>query len=236
MIRAQAHFGKNPNERLREWQRYQRHLTKTREDANKRREQNLDEAADSDFASFATVVATTEEIEEFSAKLDAFDQRLETYHEASVEALIEANEKLEDVRRRFKLTRGELGEMRKHAFELEDGTRVFLSEDSTWAIDIQGNDVAMEKVPVEAVPPSARIADRFADTLRAERDLIADEITLESDIEAIHAFDRKREEHACRSRRNHAGRREQARNLDPAGRTRSLPCYLRLPRHPAGLS
>jgi len=198
MIRARAHFGKSEGERLREWRLHQRQLEQTRRDHDKKKADAADEL-ESDLVSAAMVVVTTEEIDAFTVRLDEFDARLDDYHEASVEALIEANAKLEIVNDKLDKTRERLDAMREKAFELEDGRRVFVSEDGTWSIDVTGNSVAIDEVPVDIIPNNARIADQYKASMEYEAELIGQQFAIEGEIEDIHHFDRLREEYEERA-------------------------------------
>lgn len=199
MIRAHAHFGRSDRERLQEWYRHQRHLMQVRHDKQRKQQKADDDVAEADLIALAITLATSEQISTFTVRLDKFDQRLDTYHEASVEALLEANEQLDLVRERLKQVRTDLDIMRKDAFELEDGTSIFLSEDETWAIDIEGNEIDIETVPIELMSPEAKIANEYLKKLGAENALVSQEDKLEQKIDAIHEFDQKRAEMAERS-------------------------------------
>ena len=198
MIRAALHFGHSPPDRLLEWHRYKKHLERARQQHEKRKDHDIDEA-DTDLVSTIATVASSEQLSAFSSRLDEFDDKLDAYHEASLEALMEADIQLDKVREELKRVRRELDIMRESAFELEDGTRIFLSEDETWAIDAEGNEVDIAHIPIDSVPPEAKIAESFAEKLDAEDRLQTQEKALVQRIEDIHEFDSKRAQYAERS-------------------------------------
>lgn len=202
MIAASTHFGKSSRERLLEWQRHQQQLDHARQH-EKRKTQETEESAEADLVAAVMTVASSEQVESFSIHLDQFDEKLDQYHEASLEALMEAHAELEDVKNQLKNVRHELDIMRMQAFELEDGTRIFVSEDEQRAIDMDGNEIDIDRAPLDAVPPAAKIADRYVEQFNREKLLAEQETKLEKRIDNIHAFDEKRAEFSERSEDMH---------------------------------
>ncbi|MFN3226814.1 MAG: hypothetical protein ACE360_11265 [Hyphomicrobiales bacterium] len=99
--------------------------------------------AESDFADLAVpfVQATTAQIEAFTDQLDRYDA-------ATVAALHQNDIELELVRER-------LEDMLLRAHVLEDGRRVFRTEDGTKVFDEFGAEVAPEIIEPDAIDPSA---------------------------------------------------------------------------------
>ena len=115
------------------------------------------------FMEFATsiILATEIEVQEFQAKLD-------TYDEATVKALMENTKAFEAINEKIQ-------ENLKHAHALEDGTRVYKSEDGTWAINehgqrFNGNTQDMETIPSTKVTAEEAEADfKTRDMIQRER-------------------------------------------------------------------
>lgn len=198
MIAASAHFGKSPRERVNEWHMHQQQLDRARQQ-EKRKDQEVEDSADADLVVAVITVATEEQIKFFSSQLDQFDQKLDEYHIASTEALIEAHEQLDIVREQLKDVRQSLELMRASAFELEDGTKILVSEDGLRAIDLKGNEIDVDAIPIDFIPNSARTADQYLESMTQEVDLVEQQTKLEKRIDNIHAFDEKRAEFSERS-------------------------------------
>lgn len=198
MIAASAHFGNSPRAQLLEWQRHQQQLEQARQQAQ-RKEKDMDEANDADIVAAVVTVTTDQQIKILTERLNQFDDKLDRYNQASTEALIEAHKQLDIVREQLKNVRRDLDVMRANAFELEDGTKILVSEDETWAIDLDGNEVDIERVPLEEIPDPTKIAGKYRDKLEESNKLSDHESKLETRIEAIHAFDDKRMEFEARS-------------------------------------
>lgn len=192
MIELGSHFRDTERFRLREWHRRQHLLEQSRRDAQTRREEAAEELESDLLAAAGTILATPQEIESFTIKLDEFETRLDTYNKASVAALMQKQAELEDIEERLEQIREKKADMQKNAFVMDDGTRIFLGPDGSYAIDVEGNDVPLEKVPVEAVPKRAWIADKYSDILQFEQDLSDAKETVEGEISAIHRFDKRR--------------------------------------------
>lgn len=94
MIQLAEHFKCDDKSRHSEWLRQQRWFVKARKDHERREE--ISDQLEEDALSLATnvIMATQIQIEEFELKLDAYD-------EATVIALMENQEKLDDINRRL---------------------------------------------------------------------------------------------------------------------------------------
>jgi len=106
------------------------------------------EKSEEEFLDFMTsaVLAKEFEVEEFQAQLDVYD-------EVTVKALMENVKALEVVNARIK-------ENLKSAHVMEDGMRVFKSEDGTWGIDEHGQRFDSETHDMHIIPPTRVTAEQ----------------------------------------------------------------------------
>jgi len=128
-------FRKGANEEA-----HRRTLLQLREQQERNRRQrgeNLDQD-ESDFIDFATSVITTEQA-------DLFQSELNTYHEATYEALRENEELLDIARERLQRTLS-------RAHVLDDGRRVFKTEDGLRVFDEDGNEVEHDTIAPDEIP------------------------------------------------------------------------------------
>jgi len=118
------------------------------------------EKAEEGFLDFATsaILATEIEVQEFQAKLDVYD-------EATVKALIENQEALD-------LIQAQIDSMLSSAYVMEDGTRVFKSEDGTWAVDEHGNRLVHETNNIDEIPQTKYTAEEYLDVKQEEQRLL----------------------------------------------------------------
>ena len=126
------------------------------------------EKADDELYDLATAVilATVAEVQEFQARLD-------TYDEATVKALMQNQEAIEAVEAR-------MAEKIEHAYVMDDGRKVFKSEDGTWAIDSTGNRLDDSSDNIASIPQTKFTAEEFeADTLELNKLNIERQQTLE---------------------------------------------------------
>ena len=115
------------------------------------------------FMEFAAsiILATEIEVQEFQAKLD-------TYDEATVKALMENTKALESINEKIQ-------ENLNYAYVMDDGTRVYKSEDGTWGVNehgqrFDGNIHDMETIPSTKVTAEEAEADfNSRDMLQRER-------------------------------------------------------------------
>ena len=147
MIQLSDHFRRDNRSRHSEWLRQQRWFIKARRDQERR--EDFAEKLDNDFLSLATeaVMATDIQIEEFQARLDIYD-------EATVTALMENQEKLDTL---YVLRDAMLAK----AYVMEDGRRIFKSEDGSFAIDEFGKDVSRDEVDFDLIPDGNTTAEAF---------------------------------------------------------------------------
>lgn len=165
MTRLVKHFGWIDERRRTEWEREQRRYAQLRanKDRQKQRREKEQDATDENIGAFA-VAATFEEIEAFEVKLD-------TYDEAAVAALMENREQLDAVQARIEL-------LLQQAYVMEDGRRVFKTEDGTQVFDEHGNEVSHDELDYDLISDdrpsweSYQTETEYRDALVAERQQI----------------------------------------------------------------
>ncbi len=115
-----------------EWLRQQRWFIKSRQD-HQRREHIADKVEDG-VAALANevIMATQTQIRTFEVKLDSYDQ-------ATVAALMENQELLDAVNARIQ-------DMLARAYVMEDGRRVFKTEDGTQVFDEDGAEISVDEL------------------------------------------------------------------------------------------
>lgn len=108
-----------------------------------------------------------------AADIEAFEVKLDAYNEATIKALMENQKALDAVNL-------QIHNMLLQAHQLEDGRRVFKTEDGTRVFDENGNEVGADVIPPEAISDDrptwesyqAQIAER--ERLSQERSEIHD--------------------------------------------------------------
>lgn len=137
MVNCSDHFQQNSAARRVEEATRQRWFIDNRQ----RREKAIERAEDADAAALDTLavalLATPAEIEAFQAELDVYD-------EATVKALMENERQLDEVEK-------ELDSMLAEAHVLEDGRRVFKTEDGTkiydeFGLQVERNDIDPDSI------------------------------------------------------------------------------------------
>ncbi|SDU42612.1 hypothetical protein [Stappia sp. ES.058] len=166
MVQLGEHFRSDDVSRHSDWLRQQKWFIKA-QDQRERREKADEKLSDMmDTVVSAAVMATNEQLQAFQTKLDAYD-------EATVIALMENQEKLD-------LINAEVDELLSQAYVMEDGRRVFKSEDGSYVIDEFGEIVEPDELDPMAIPdghPSAETYEGKLDTrkqLTQERQDILD--------------------------------------------------------------
>lgn len=193
MIQLGEHFASEDRSRHSEWLRQQRWFIKSRQD-NERREDIQVKQGD-DFAAFASEV-----IMATATQLKAFEVKLDTYDHATVAALMENQELLDAVNDR-------IDAMLARAHVMEDGRRVFKTEDGMQVFDEFGGEVAAEELDPAAISndrptweaysaeqetKQALTTERaqiieFQEKLDSAREQIAEGEISETDLEALDA-------------------------------------------------
>lgn len=136
-MQLSEHFGAvNGNSRS-ERERLQRQFIQQRE-LQKRQDKKAEQAED-DFADFMTVAASQTQIAQFEVKLDGYD-------EAIVVALMENQRRQDEVR-------ASMAVLLEQAYVLEDGRRVFKTEDGTQVFDEHGSEVSSDELDFDLITP-----------------------------------------------------------------------------------
>ncbi len=159
MINLGTHFRRNET-RHSEWLRQRQWFIKAREDRGKRAERT--EKLEDDLAAMGmeVVMATEIQIREFEAKLDA-------YEVATVTALMENQKQLDIVNARIEA-------MLAEAYVMEDGRRVFKTEDGTQVFDEHGVEVTPDELDFELIDNKAPTWKSFSRGLEERANLVAE--------------------------------------------------------------
>ena len=166
MIQLADHFQSDDSRRHSEWLRQRQWFIKAKHDQERR--EKIEEKLDDDLAAFASEVIMASE-----ARIAAFEVKLDTYDEATVAALMENLEILEQLH-------AERDAMLERAFVMEDGRRVFKSEDGSFVIDEFGADVSVEEIDPAMIADHHPSAESYLENLAsieaatAEREAILD--------------------------------------------------------------
>lgn len=146
MVNIGEHFRSDESGRHSEWLRQQRWFFKAQQDQQKRADANeklaeniLSVAVDAILASHAQVVEFQTRLDLYESRLDEYDAKLDAYDAAIVEALMLNRERLDAL-----LLYRE--QMLSEAYVLEDGRRVFKSEDGTVVRDEFGIEVPADEL------------------------------------------------------------------------------------------
>ena len=135
MLRLGDHFRNDEQGRHSEWLRQRKWFIKAKQD-RVRRDDLADQAEDDAFAFAAGVAATPVEIQTFETKLD-------TYDIAVVTALMENQSALDAVNSR-------IDELLTQAHVIQDGRRVFKTEDGLQVFDEHGAELSSDVIePIE---------------------------------------------------------------------------------------
>lgn len=137
MIQLASHFRSDDSRRHSEWLRQQQWFIKARHEQERR--EKIEEKLDDDFAAFASEVVMATEIQ-----MREFETRLNTYDEATVAALMENQEALDAVRER-------LEGLLARAYVMEDGRRVFKTEDGAQVFDEFGEELSREEIDPDMI-------------------------------------------------------------------------------------
>ncbi|WP_299870691.1 hypothetical protein [uncultured Hoeflea sp.] len=139
--------------------RHRRHRDEREERQRKERVEDNAEQEMIDIA-ITTVIATTEQIADFHLKLDKYD-------EMTVEALMR-NEKA------LQFIRTQMDALLVRAYVLEDGRRVFKTQDGKSVFDENGAEVGRDTIEPESIPDVAPRWEEF-DTLRQQEQALIDQ-------------------------------------------------------------
>ncbi len=165
MILLGEHF--SSDDRNRHSERSRRHQWFIKAKQEHHRKEEITERLDDEILSFAaeTIIATQIQIAEFESRIDAYEARIDAYEAgldaqevAILNALTENQLHLDQIDRLLGEVELRLQDLLAQAYILEDGRRVFKSEDGTFVIDEFGENVSRDEVDFELVTgPSAQL-------------------------------------------------------------------------------
>lgn len=164
MVQLGEHFGSDEHSRHSDRLLQQRWFIKSRREQEKKQDasQKLDEEILD--AATAAVLATEIEIAEFESRLD-------TYDEATVKALMQNSEKLSSINI-------EIEALLNRAYVMDDGRRVFKTEDGSQVFDEFGAEVSFEELDPALVPDDNPKAEQFLSMLNEKTELEAEQAQL----------------------------------------------------------
>jgi len=175
MVQLGEHFASEGRSRHSEWLRQQRWFIKAQQD-HKRREEVLERQEDSLSALGSEAIIATQ------MQIDAFEVRLNSYDEATVLALMENQELLDAVNDR-------INAMLARAYVMEDGRRVFRTEDGTQVFDEFGGEVGEAELHPDQIDPSLPSWEAFSSEIGQLQELQAertDILDFQERVDAAH--------------------------------------------------
>ncbi len=187
MIQLMHHFGNDSRYGQSEAARRRQWFIKARQE--KRLREDIADRAEEDTTAFAVsaIKATDVQIEAFETKLDLYDT-------ATVKALESNQVRLDDIQRRLLEVESHIQLMLDRAYVMEDGRRVFLTEDRTQAFDEFGTEVSNDELDFDAVPQSAPSYESFAKEIDLRNDLKTNETELINERHEIFEFQERLDE------------------------------------------
>jgi hypothetical protein len=161
MVALIEHFQSEGPGRASEWARQHRWFIKAKHD-NQRREELADKVDNNATAAgiAVSVAATTVQIKEFETKLDSYDA-------AVVTALMDNQELLDAVQ-------GRIDALLLQAHMMEDGRRVFLTEDGTQVFDVHGGEVTADEMDFGLIPATAPTWEDYQGEVETEQALTSE--------------------------------------------------------------
>lgn len=167
MIELKNHFGTNERSRHSEWLRQRQWFIKAKHDRSHR--QDLTQQQEETIIGLAAeaIAATQIQIREFEAKLDI-------YETATVEALEVNQLKLDEITKSLSDIELHIQFLLDRAYVMEDGRRVFLTENRTQAFDETGVEVNNNELDFDLVPESNPTWESLSGAF-AQRDVLKQE-------------------------------------------------------------
>lgn len=191
MVRLGKEFGSVNGQLHANWKRLQRLHVKNR-DLRERRQQKEKDAQE-DLSDLAYIAASQDQVAQFETRLDGYDS-------AIITALMENQKRLDAVD-------VELTKMRDHAYVMDDGRRVFKTEDGRQVFDKTGVEVHADELDFDLIPPDNLVWEtyqpvfneqieirsersdilEFQEQVDAARERVVDDGISEADLEALDA-------------------------------------------------
>lgn len=188
MVAIREHFKSEGPGRESEWARQRRWFIKARHD-HQRREEVADKLEQSTSAAGIAAADLAP-----PARIVEFESTLTTYDTATVAALLANEEKMAVVQ-------SALDALLAQAFVMDDGRRVFITEDGTQVFDEFGTEVSPDELDFDMIPDSAPKWETYAphleeyEMLDAEKQALLDyQRKLDDAREAVAAGDKTLEE------------------------------------------
>lgn len=158
MVELTEHFRTEGPGRGSDWDRQRKWFIKAKHEQQRREDHEDKLDASVTALSAAVAVATDVQVKAFKLKLD-------TYDSATVNALMDNQELLDAVNAR-------LESMLARAHVLEDGRRVFKTEDGTQVFDEHGVEVGVEDVDPDAIDPTKPTWEAFSAEVEMKEHLV----------------------------------------------------------------
>ena len=137
MVQLSEHFGTVDGRKQSEWSRLQKQFAEKRIDDKRQKQQEDQDKENIEMFGHGMVVATELQIIQFKAKLD-------TYDTATVEALMENQKQLDAVRDKIEA-------ILERAYVMDDGRRVFKTEDGKQVFDENGKEISAEELDPDLI-------------------------------------------------------------------------------------
>lgn len=160
MVLLGEHFRSDESSRHSEWLRQRRWFIKGRQDQERRAD--VAEKLEDDLVGLATEAVMASE-----AQIKAFEAKLDHYDEATVHALMENQELLDAVTER-------IADMLARAYRMEDGRRVFKTEDGTQVFDEFGQEVGPDELDPNLIDEKRPTWEAFSEAKTLEQELFAE--------------------------------------------------------------
>lgn len=145
MVLLTNHFEARDHSRYAERLRKQKWFIKARQQKQRADE----EARQDDMLDFSAgmILATQMQIETFQQNLDKYDA-------ATIQALELNQQQIDEITEQLLIVRARIQDKLQSAYVMEDGRRVFLTEDRSQAFDEHGNQVSPDELDYDLVDPS----------------------------------------------------------------------------------
>ena len=158
------HFEARDHSRYAERLRQQKWFIKARQDRQKQRAD--EEARQDDMLDFSAgmILATQMQIETFQQNLDKYDA-------ATIQALELNQQQIDEITEQLLIVRARIQDKLQQAHIMEDGRRVFLTEDRSQAFDEHGNEVSPEELDFDAISEAAPSWEGYQKEIQREEAL-----------------------------------------------------------------